>query len=49
VSAAAHGVLALRRRSGWEAADTGILLWQKNMAVLLCFYGIPLGDRKSVV
>jgi hypothetical protein len=43
VSAALQSALALRRRSGWEAADAGILLWQKNAPALLCFYGIPLG------
>jgi hypothetical protein len=43
MSAALQGALALRRRSGWEAADAGILLWQKNMPALLFFYGIPLG------
>ncbi|MDR2143207.1 MAG: hypothetical protein LBP29_02425 [Treponema sp.] len=43
MSAVPQSALVLRRRSGWEAADSGILLWQKNMAVLLCFYGIPLG------
>ena len=43
MSAAVQSVLTLRRRSGWEAADTGTLLWQKNLPALLAFYGIPLG------
>ncbi|MDR0402076.1 MAG: hypothetical protein LBH35_00645 [Treponema sp.] len=43
MSAALQSALVLRRRSGWEASDTGILLWQKNMPALLCFYGVPLG------
>jgi hypothetical protein len=32
-----QGVLTLRQRNGWEAADSGILLWRKNF-----FYVIPL-------
>jgi hypothetical protein len=43
MSAALQSALTLRRRSGWEAADAGILLWQKNIPALLCFYGIPIG------
>ncbi|MDR2050035.1 MAG: hypothetical protein LBP69_11335 [Treponema sp.] len=43
MSAAAQSALALRRRSGWEAADAGTLLWQKNMPALLFLYGVPLG------
>jgi len=32
-----------RRRTGWEAADMGILLWQTNWLPLLLFTGIPAG------
>jgi hypothetical protein len=38
-----QGDLAFRRRSGWEASDTGTLLWQRNIPALLSFYGVPLG------
>jgi hypothetical protein len=33
----------LRRRSGWEAADLGVLLWQKNFFSIFIFFGLPLG------
>ncbi|MDR2211905.1 MAG: DUF4129 domain-containing protein [Spirochaetaceae bacterium] len=33
----------LRRRSGWEATDMGILLWRQNWKSLFLFFGIPLG------
>jgi hypothetical protein len=36
------GILALRQRSGWEAADSGILIWRNNLPSLLCFFGLPL-------
>jgi hypothetical protein len=36
------GILALRQRSGWEAADSGILIWRNNLPYLLCFFGLPL-------
>jgi len=32
-----------RRRTGWEAADMGMLLWQTNWLPLLLFTGIPAG------
>jgi hypothetical protein len=32
----------LRRRSGWEAAELGILLWQMNWKALVLFFGIPM-------
>ncbi|MDR2552302.1 MAG: DUF4129 domain-containing protein [Treponema sp.] len=35
--------VTLRRRSGWEAAEMGILLWRSNWRALLLFFGIPLG------
>ncbi|MCL1927596.1 MAG: hypothetical protein FWG07_02240 [Treponema sp.] len=31
-----------RRRSGWEAADMGVLLWRTNCFPILFFMGIPL-------
>ena len=31
-----------RRRSGWEAADMGVLLWRTNCFPILVFMGIPL-------
>jgi hypothetical protein len=34
--------VTLRRRSGWEAADAGILLWRLNWKPLLLFTGIPI-------
>lgn len=34
--------VTLRRRSGWEAADMGILLWRLNWKPLLLFTGIPI-------
>jgi hypothetical protein len=43
MKAAVQSALSLRRRSGWEAADTGILLWQKNWPALLLFFGVPYG------
>jgi hypothetical protein len=38
-----ESAMRLRRRSSWEAADMGILLWQKNWLPILCFFGIPFG------
>ncbi|MDR1429384.1 MAG: hypothetical protein LBI85_03770 [Spirochaetaceae bacterium] len=35
------GVLRLRRRSGWEASDSGILLWRRNIGALLLFFALP--------
>ncbi|GHV84943.1 hypothetical protein AGMMS50230_05510 [Spirochaetia bacterium] len=32
-----------RRRTGWEAADMGIFLWQINWLPMLLFLGIPAG------
>jgi hypothetical protein len=34
--------LALRRRNGWEAADSGILLWRNNLPYLLFFFVLPV-------
>ncbi|MCL1813016.1 MAG: hypothetical protein FWG29_05790 [Treponema sp.] len=31
-----------RRRSGWEAADMGVLLWRTNCFPILFFMGLPL-------
>jgi hypothetical protein len=36
------GILALRQRSGWEAADSGILLWRNNLPYLFFFFALPL-------
>ncbi|MDR2028378.1 MAG: hypothetical protein LBP93_02430 [Treponema sp.] len=38
-----QGALALRRRSGWEAADSGLLLWRSNWPWFLLFFALPLG------
>lgn len=35
------GILALRRRSLWEAADMGLLLWRRNLGYLIVFFAIP--------
>ncbi|MDR2184500.1 MAG: hypothetical protein LBO80_02355 [Treponema sp.] len=35
------GILTLRQRSGWEAADSGILLWRHNLLYLLFFFALP--------
>jgi hypothetical protein len=43
MSAVPTPVAVFRRRSGWEAADMGILLWQNNWLPLLLFLGIPAG------
>jgi hypothetical protein len=37
-----EGVLALRRRSVWEAADSGLLLWRKSFVYFLPFFAFPL-------
>jgi hypothetical protein len=39
-----QGVLVLRRRSGWEAADSGLLLWRENCAWFFLFFVLPLGS-----
>jgi hypothetical protein len=36
------GVLVLRRRNGWEACDSGVLLFRRNYRPLLLFTGIPI-------
>ena len=35
-------VLSLRRRSVWEAADSGILLWRSNFVHLIPFFALPV-------
>ena len=35
-------VLSMRRRSVWEAADSGILLWRKNILLFIPFYALPV-------
>jgi len=34
--------LSLRRRSVWEAADSGILLWRSNFSYFIPFFAIPV-------
>ena len=34
--------LSLRRRSVWEAADSGVLLWRSSFVYFIPFYAIPL-------
>jgi hypothetical protein len=36
-----EGSLALRRRSSWEAADAGLLLWRENFVFFLPFFAVP--------
>jgi hypothetical protein len=36
------GALALRRRSVWEAADAGLLLWRKDLLYFLPFFALPV-------
>jgi hypothetical protein len=36
-----EGVLALRRRSSWEAIDAGLLLWRENFVYFLPFFALP--------
>jgi len=43
MSAALSPAVVFRRRSGWEAADMGILLWRANLLPLLLFIGVPGG------
>lgn len=35
--------LSLGRRSSWEAADTGLILWRAHIGALLLFFVLPLG------
>jgi len=43
MSSALTPATVFRRRTGWEAADMGMLLWQTNWLPLLLFTGIPAG------
>ena len=36
------GALFLRRRSVWEAADSGVLLWRKSFIHFIPFFALPL-------
>lgn len=38
-----EGSLTLRRRSVWEAADAGLLLWRTHGFALIPFFVLPLG------
>jgi hypothetical protein len=35
------GILVLRRRSLWEAADSGLLLWRRNLGYFIPFFALP--------
>jgi hypothetical protein len=37
-----EGMLVLRRRSSWEAADAGLLLWRANFVYFLPFFALPV-------
>jgi hypothetical protein len=37
-----EGALTLRRRSPWEAADAGLLLWRNSFIYFLPFFALPL-------
>ncbi|MDR1933559.1 MAG: hypothetical protein LBQ57_12150 [Spirochaetales bacterium] len=41
-AASPESALVPRRRNGWEAADSGVLLWRQNFRPLLVFSGLPL-------
>jgi hypothetical protein len=38
----AESALVLRRRSAWEAADSGILLWRENFADFILLFALPI-------
>jgi hypothetical protein len=35
------GILALRKRSVWEASDAGLLIWKRNFGYFIPFFAIP--------
>jgi len=37
-----NSLIPLRRRSVWEAADSGILLWRNNFSCLMLFFTVPV-------
>jgi len=37
-----YSALSLRRRSAWEAADSGVLLWRSNFTCLIPFFAVPV-------
>lgn len=37
-----YSALSLRRRSVWEAADSGVLLWRNNFVYFIPFFAIPV-------
>jgi hypothetical protein len=41
VSSPLEGAIAMRRRSVWEAADSGLLLWRENIVYFLPFFAFP--------
>ncbi|MDR2494432.1 MAG: hypothetical protein LBD24_04315 [Spirochaetaceae bacterium] len=44
----ARGTPDLRRKSPWEGADAGLLLWRENLPAILLFFGVPLALAASV-
>ncbi|MDR3200163.1 MAG: hypothetical protein LBT68_01780 [Spirochaetales bacterium] len=41
-AASPEGALVPRRRNGWQAVDSGVLLWRENFRPLFVFSAIPL-------
>ncbi|GHV70162.1 membrane protein [Spirochaetia bacterium] len=39
---ASEGALALRRRSSWEAADSGLLLWRDSFVYFIPLFALPI-------
>jgi hypothetical protein len=37
-----QGVLTLRQRNNWEAADSGLLLWRRDFFYFIPFFALPL-------
>jgi hypothetical protein len=37
-----HSAFPLRRRSVWEAADSGVLLWRGNFSLLIPSFAVPI-------
>jgi hypothetical protein len=42
VNLQAEGALALRRRSSWEAADSGLLLWRDGFVYFIPLFALPV-------
>ena len=43
------GVLAMRRRNVWEAADSGILLWRENFSRIVFFFALPVAITAALL